>query len=80
MASDFPADGYLLLRNTGLGEYVLPEMEAAFGVEQKSPGRHHIYDVGTHSVEALRHCPSTDPVTRLATLIHDVGKIKTQKK
>jgi len=80
MASDFPADGYLLLRNTGLGEYVLPEMEAAFGVEQKSPGRHHIYDVGTHSVEALRHCPSTDPVTRLATLIHDVGKVKTQRK
>jgi len=36
MASDFAADGYLLLRNTGLGKYVLPEMEAAFGVEQKS--------------------------------------------
>lgn len=80
MASDFAADGYLLLRNTGLGEYVLPEMEAAFGVEQKSPGRHHIYDVGTHSVESLRNCPSPDPITRLATLIHDAGKVKTQKK
>ena len=27
---------------------ILPEMEKCFGVEQKSPGRHHIYDVGTH--------------------------------
>ncbi|OGD09110.1 hypothetical protein A2397_03540 [Candidatus Amesbacteria bacterium RIFOXYB1_FULL_44_23] len=79
MASDYPADGYLLLRNCELGQYVLPEMEGAFGIEQKSPGRHHIYDVGTHSVEALRYCPSRDPITRLATLIHDVGKIKTQR-
>ena len=79
MASDFPADGYLLLRNTGLGEYVLPEMEGAFGVEQKSPGRHHIYDVGTHAVESLRNCPSKDSITRLATLVHDAGKVKTQK-
>jgi tRNA nucleotidyltransferase (CCA-adding enzyme) len=79
LASSYPADGYLLLRNCGLGKIILPEMEQAFGVEQKSPGRHHIYDVGTHSVEALRMCPSTDPVTRLATLVHDVGKIKTQR-
>jgi tRNA nucleotidyltransferase/poly(A) polymerase len=79
MASEYPADGYLLLRNTGLAVQILPEMEGAFGIEQKSPGRHHIYDVGTHSVESLRHCPSPDPITRLATLIHDVGKIRTQK-
>jgi tRNA nucleotidyltransferase/poly(A) polymerase len=79
MASDFPADGYLILRNTGLGIILLPEMESTFGVKQQSPGRHHIYDVGTHSVEALRHCPSPDPITRLATLIHDVGKVQTQR-
>ena len=79
MASDYPADGYLLLKNSGLGELILPEMEKTFGVEQKSPGRHHVYDVGTHSVESLRHCKSADPITRLATLIHDVGKVKTQR-
>lgn len=80
MASDYPADGYMLLRSTGLSEYILPELEGAFGVDQKSPGRHHIYDVGTHSVESLRNCPSPDPLTRLATLLHDVGKIKTYRK
>lgn len=79
MASEYPADGYLLLKNSGLGQEILPEMEQAFGVEQKTVGRHHIYDVGTHSVEALRNCKSPDPITRLATLIHDVGKVKTQK-
>ncbi len=79
LAADFPADGYLLLRNCGLGEIILPEIEKTFGVEQKSPGRHHIYDVGTHSVEALRNCPSHDPITRLATLIHDAGKARTQR-
>jgi len=80
MASDYPADGYLLLRNTGLTAVILPEMEGSFDIQQKSPGRHHIYDVGTHSVESLRHCPSSDPITRLATLIHDCGKVRTQRK
>ncbi len=79
MASPYPADGYLLLHNSGLGEHILPEMDATFGVEQKTVGRHHIYDVGTHSVEALRNCKSSDSVTRLATLIHDSGKVKTQR-
>jgi poly(A) polymerase/tRNA nucleotidyltransferase (CCA-adding enzyme) len=75
-----PAQGYTLLRECGLGMELLPEMEATFGVEQKSPGRHHIYDVGTHSVETLRHCESVDPITRFAALIHDSGKTRTQRK
>ncbi|MEK7154812.1 MAG: HD domain-containing protein [Patescibacteria group bacterium] len=79
LASNYPADGYRLLRSSGLGEQILPEMEKTFGVEQKSPGRHHIYDVGTHSVESLKNCQSIDPITRLATLIHDAGKVRTQK-
>jgi tRNA nucleotidyltransferase (CCA-adding enzyme) len=42
LASDYPADGYLLLRNLGLGEIILPEMEQTFGVEQKKIGRAHV--------------------------------------
>src|SRR3989344_1567683 len=79
MASDYAADGYLILKNSGLGKEILPEMEATFEVEQKSPDRHHIYDVGTHCVEALRNCANPDPITRLATLLHDAGKVKTQR-
>ncbi|MEK7498217.1 MAG: HD domain-containing protein [Patescibacteria group bacterium] len=79
LASPNPAEGILLLRDSGLLQEILPELEKTFGVEQKSPGRHHIYDVGTHSINALKFCKSTDPITRFATLIHDIGKPQTYK-
>lgn len=80
LLSDHPAEGIVLLRSTGILQYILPEVEKNFGVEQKSPGRHHIYDVGTHLVESLRYCPSDDVITRFATLIHDIGKADTYRK
>lgn len=80
LASDFPAEGIKLLRNAGLLTIILPELERCFGVEQKSPKRHHIYDVGTHLLFALQYCKSDNPIVRLATLLHDVGKPVTFKK
>ena len=80
LGSHNPYEGLLLFRNSGLLEKVLPELEKAFGVEQKSPGRHHIYDVGTHLLMSLKECKSTDPLVRFATLIHDIGKPATYKK
>lgn len=77
LASDFPAEGIVFLRNTGLLSLILPEFDVCFTIPQKSPKRHHIYDVGTHSVMALKNCPSKDPITRFATLIHDIGKVTT---
>jgi tRNA nucleotidyltransferase (CCA-adding enzyme) len=73
-------DGVLLLKNSGLMQEILPELEKCFGVEQKSPGRHHIYDVGNHLLMSLKFCKSKDPVTLLATLIHDIGKPQTYRK
>lgn len=71
------SDAILVLKKFGLLHYILPELEVAFATPQKSPKRHHIYDVGTHSVMAMKHCPSDDPIVKLATLIHDLGKVKT---
>lgn len=79
VASDNPYEGVMMLRASGLMTYILPELEQTFGVEQKSPKRHHIYDVGTHLLMALKHCPSKDQLTRFATLVHDIGKPQTQK-
>ncbi len=79
LESSFASDGIMILKNSGLLHYIIPELEEAFTVGQKSPKRHHLYDVGTHSVMALKHCPSTDPAVRLATLLHDIGKVKTVK-
>lgn len=80
LSSDHAADALLVLKNVGLLPYILPELEIAFDTPQKSPKRHHLYDVGTHSVMALKFCPSADPIVRLATLIHDLGKPMTFKK
>jgi tRNA nucleotidyltransferase (CCA-adding enzyme) len=79
-ASASPYEGIILFRESGLMAEILPEMEKCFGVEQKSPGRHHIYDVGTHLLMSLKNCKSEDAVTRFATLIHDIGKPQTYKK
>jgi tRNA nucleotidyltransferase/poly(A) polymerase len=79
-ASPDPYHGMVVFRETGLMAEILPEMEKTFGVEQKSPGRHHIYDVGTHSLMSLKSCKSQDPLVRFATFIHDVGKPRAYKK
>jgi len=76
LGSENAADGILLARDLGLLQIILPELNECFTVEQKSPQRHHIYDVGTHCVMSLRNCPSKDTITRLATLLHDTGKAK----
>ncbi len=82
LASPNPYEGIVLFRNSGLMAQILPEMEATFGIEQKSPGRHHIYDVGTHSLLSLKYVAekNQDPIVRFATLIHDIGKPATFKK
>lgn len=80
IVSENAAEGILFLRSSGLLEQILPELDACFTIDQKSPNRHHIYDVGTHLVMALKNCPSKDPITRLATLLHDIGKVDTYRK
>ncbi len=77
LSNHFPDEGILFLKNTGLLTFILPEVDICFTIPQKSPMRHHIYDVGTHEVMSLKHCPSKDVITRFATLIHDIGKVKT---
>lgn len=79
IGSNKPADGIMLARDAGLLKIFLPELENCFAVEQKSPKRHHIFDVGTHNVMSLANCPSSDTITRFATLLHDIGKAKVAK-
>lgn len=74
LVSDFPKQAVEMMDETGLLQYVLPELLAAKGVEQ---GGHHTTDVWTHSLDALAECPSRDPVVKLATLLHDIAKPET---
>ncbi len=80
LASDHPAEGVLFMRNTGLLTFILPEVDLCFVIPQKSPKRHHIYDVGTHLIMSLKHCPATEPIVRFAALLHDIGKAATFRK
>jgi len=71
LSSEHGADGIVLMTNCGITDIIMPELLMMKAVKQ---GGHHIYDVYTHSIEALRACPSPDPIVRLATLLHDIDK------
>ena len=73
-------EGIMLLKETGLLQYIIPELLEGVDISQKRPGRHHTEDVFTHNVLSLKFCPSKDPIVKFATLIHDIGKPKAQRK
>ena len=74
--SDNPAEGVEMLQQTGLLEYVIPELEKGVGVAQN---RHHIHTIYTHCVLALKFCPSKKLEVRLASLLHDIAKPQTKR-
>ncbi len=74
LSSNDPRGAIVLLDETHLLEQFLPEVLEGKGVQQSG---HHTTDVWTHSLDALASCPSTDPIVRLATLLHDVAKPAT---
>ncbi|MCA9370253.1 HDIG domain-containing protein, partial [Candidatus Woesebacteria bacterium] len=76
LSSPFPKEAIELLDETGLLQYIMPELLAGKGCSQ---GGHHTTDVWTHSLDALAECPSPDPIVRLATLLHDIGKPQTRR-
>ncbi len=77
LESDNPYEGILMLRDAGILQIILPELEQCFGIQQEGPKHDRIYDIGKHSLLALKECTSSDPLTRLAALLHDIGKVKT---
>lgn len=80
LASDYPYEGVMMLKNTGLMQYIIPELLEGIGVSQARPGRHHKEDVFSHNVLSLQFCTSTDPVVRFAALLHDIGKPRVASK
>lgn len=74
LASARPYEGVILMDEVGILDIIVPELEKGKGLSQARPGRHHTEDVFNHNLLSLKFCPSEDPIVRLATLIHDVGK------
>ncbi len=85
MAPD-PRSGLELLVDTGVADWILPELPALRLAEDE---HHRHKDVYEHSMMVLEqaiametlHEPVSgpDPVLRLAALLHDIGKPKTRK-
>jgi putative nucleotidyltransferase with HDIG domain len=75
IASAYPKDGVLLLFTSGLLEHIMPELIETREIQQAG---HHTKDVWHHSLDALEGCPSPNPIIRLATLLHDIGKPKVK--
>ena len=80
LASQRAYDGTMLLKNSDLLKYILPELLEGVNISQVRPGRHHVSDVFTHNILSLKFCPSADPIVRFATLLHDIGKPRVEKR
>lgn len=69
-------DAFEIMRTTGLLAHILPELLETKGVDQRG---HHEHDVWTHSLRACALTPSSDPIVKLAALLHDIAKPQTQQ-
>jgi len=81
--SDNPRIGISLLVDTGLADYVLPEIPK---LKLEIDEHHHHKDVYEHTLKVLEQAISLEErlggpnlVIRLAALLHDIGKPKTRE-
>jgi len=76
--SERAKEGILLLKDTGLLHYIIPELEQGLGVTQN---KHHIYTVFDHNIYSLGYAAEFgfNLEVRLAALLHDVGKPRAKK-
>lgn len=77
LSGDDPAEAFMIAYETGVLDYLVPELNEAMGFDQKNV--HHDLDVGQHSLAVLDYMTTLtdDPDLRLAALLHDLGKPDT---
>ncbi len=65
----------VLLREAGMMQLILPELEVCFATPQNNP--HHVFNVGEHTLRSVAAIEN-DKCLRWAMLLHDTGKAVTR--
>ncbi|WP_404814316.1 CCA tRNA nucleotidyltransferase [Clostridium tagluense] len=71
LVSNSPTKALMLLEETRLLEFILPELQKTVGFNQKNP--HHDKDVFQHILSVVENCPGSLNL-RIAGLLHDIAK------
>ncbi len=76
--SERASGGIDLLRELGLLQYIIPEIEEGYGVSQN---KHHIYDCYEHYLRSLDYAAQRgfNKYVRLAALLHDIAKPRVKR-
>ena len=79
LESKTPSIGFILLEQTGLLDYILPELTALKGIDEIEGQRHK--DNFYHTLEVVDNISKTTDNLwlRWAALLHDIGKAPTKK-